>query len=399
MDADTILQGLRNETLDRGEIEDPALRAVAEFAEWLAFPTELGDYPDSIRILDARRMYWPPSREEIPLWLLQFEARDPSGLDPDVVGVGLVGSVTFSMSGCETDRRPHDDVYAIHCYWELDQAGALVESREVSEDQLSAALRGSEERVPAELRPLVSVLLPGGTAAVLASGRLEGEEGWLVCDGARTTWYPASGMPAEAPPDTVLMIHVGRVLLGMPTRGVARPPVPEPPPLPDGLFLERYERLLAEARAAGAEEQEELFDSWGSLGAHAERYLTLIHRQEPDAARAFLLELAGFWQHNSGYAELGRMAHEMGLHDLTIEFLERLRDSYPHYYRSEAMGLLARTYAEAGRREEGVELLARCLALLDQDAESATGGDVDLYAQWRQAHVRALQVIAPDQPV
>lgn len=40
------------------------------------------------------------------------------------------------------------------------------------------------------------------------------------------------------------------------------------------------------------------------------------------------------------------------------------------------MGLLARTYAEMGRRQEGMDLLVNCLALLDRDAESATGTDV-----------------------
>ncbi|HET9227626.1 MAG TPA: tetratricopeptide repeat protein [Thermoanaerobaculia bacterium] len=353
MDPNAILEGLRNETLDRSEVTDPTLLAVIELADWLAFPTELDRYPDSIRILDSRRMYWPPVREEIPLWLLEFTVQDEYGLSPDIVGIGLVGSVTFCLSTYENHRRPHDDVYAIHCYWELQQSGALTESQE---------------------------------AVVLSSGA----EGWLVCDGPETTWYPASQMPSEAPPKTVLMVHVGRMLLGMPTHGIVRSVPESVPELPDDLFLERYERLLDSSE----EEQEELFDSWGPLGSHAERYLKLIDPKRPADARSFLLKISEFWQHSSGYSEIGRMAYEMGMPDLTIQFLERLKESYPHYYRSETMGLLARTYTQTGRRQEGVDLLIDCLALLDKDAESAKGSDVDLFASRRKAHVEALESIS-----
>lgn len=49
--------------------------------------------------------------------------------------------------------------------------------------------------------------------------------------------------------------------------------------------------------------------------------------------------------------------------------------------------------AAPGRRQEGVDLLTGCLALLDKDAESAKGSDVDLFANRRKAHVEALESI------
>ena len=43
---------------------------------------------------------------------------------------------------------------------------------------------------------------------------LGGQTGWLVLDGPRSRWYPESDMPPEVTTYTVLLLHVGQVLLG-----------------------------------------------------------------------------------------------------------------------------------------------------------------------------------------
>ena len=114
------------EYLIPAESENEEFRAKAEFAEWLAHPAELGRPPDDLEVLDHRMLAWPPGRELRSFWLIKYRiggTPDPSSLD---VGVGLVGSVTFCFFTYELERRPPEDAYAIHCYWEM-QHRALIE--------------------------------------------------------------------------------------------------------------------------------------------------------------------------------------------------------------------------------------------------------------------------------
>jgi hypothetical protein len=137
VDSKVLLRELKAGTLERNSVEDAPSRAIVEFADWLAYPTELGKYPDDIEILDARALYWPPAREALPLTMLRYRVRDESGFEPDDVGVGLVGSVTFSLFSYANHQRPPEDVYAIHCYWECRAAKLISESERVSPKEIS----------------------------------------------------------------------------------------------------------------------------------------------------------------------------------------------------------------------------------------------------------------------
>lgn len=383
MDFEGLLKELKAQTLERDSIKDAASRAVVELADWLAFPTELGKYPDEIDILDTRALYWPPARGTLPLTLLRYRVFDESGLEPPTVGVGLVGSVTFSLFSCENHQRPPEDVYGIHCYWECAQAKLLFESESVSPARVEKALAAAS--IPlGNAAPIVRVAFatalspfhrgeleyPGDEVLLLA-GEHDGRTGWLICDGPRSTWYPASELPDDAPSRTVAMLHVGRVLLGFRTQDVERRSFKTTRhPLSDVEFSSRYERALALARRASASERAEAFDSFGPLARHASRYVQLLTTADrAGEAKTFIDELAPYWDHNSGYSRLAKLAFQAGLFDTAKHLIEKLRRSYEHHHRSETMALLAQIYAKEGKRPEAIALLRDCIDKIKADEQ------------------------------
>ena len=90
-------------------------------------------------------------------------------------------------------------------------------------------------------------------------------------------------------------------------------------------------------------------------------------RGRSSAATEFIQELSPHWNHNSGYAELGKLGFEANLFAIARQFIEKLRESYQHHYRSETMGHLARIYAIDGRSEDGRALLRECIARIEAD--------------------------------
>jgi hypothetical protein len=110
------------------EVRTPDFRALAEMSRWLAHPMEFGAPPDAIDLYDTRTLYWPPTRDRRQLWLVRYAYHQDEG---DDVGIGMVGSVTFALFGEVTAESPVEDVYALHCCWEL----------ETNEDPLAPAQR------------------------------------------------------------------------------------------------------------------------------------------------------------------------------------------------------------------------------------------------------------------
>jgi hypothetical protein len=107
------------------EADDPVLLAKAELISWLRHPSEFGEEPESIELWDRRVLDWPPTGDRRELFLFRY--RYPSyvyGQDEEwEEGVGLVGSVTFSLTN-ETKPPPEgtpEDAYVAHCLWELRQ--------------------------------------------------------------------------------------------------------------------------------------------------------------------------------------------------------------------------------------------------------------------------------------
>lgn len=99
------------------EVVEPDFLALAQMCQWLAHPNEMGRPPDEISLADTRELYWPPTKDRRPLWVFRYLYKI-EGESPNE-GYGLVGSVTWAMFGLNTIDRSPEDIYALHCGWEL----------------------------------------------------------------------------------------------------------------------------------------------------------------------------------------------------------------------------------------------------------------------------------------
>lgn len=102
---------------------DPEFDARAELCDWLSHPHQAGRPPDTLELFDTKELYWPPTRDRRRLWLFRYAYTPSFDDERDFRGVGLVGSVTFAIFSEPTDELSPEDVYALHCCWELEAGG------------------------------------------------------------------------------------------------------------------------------------------------------------------------------------------------------------------------------------------------------------------------------------
>jgi hypothetical protein len=217
--AVTYMNELSLEDRIPSETQDPAFAAKAELAEWLSYPTEKGRPPDEMSIVETRNLKWPLEDDPVDVRLIQFVYKDPAGVKPDEVDIGLVGPMTFCHFEMKMSTRPKEDIYAIHVYREL-EAYDLIESVDLAAqpaayDYMLKTWKG-DTLVNAKIVYVAklerSVGYPRRLLA-LASATLNGEEGFVVLDGPRSKWYAKKSQVADTPESAFLMIHLGKELL------------------------------------------------------------------------------------------------------------------------------------------------------------------------------------------
>ncbi len=98
----------------------PGFQAMAEMCEWLAHPMEFGRPPQAMTQADTRELFWPPTNDRRQLWLFKYEYPPRDGETSPDIGYGMVGSVTFALFGEATADRTVEEVYGLHCAWELE---------------------------------------------------------------------------------------------------------------------------------------------------------------------------------------------------------------------------------------------------------------------------------------
>lgn len=381
--AKRYLSELGREDAIPAAANEPGFAALAEFAQWLAHPNELGRAPDELEIVDHRTLSWPPEQEAKPFWLIKYRVKDKTGLGEDDVECGLVGSATFCFFSYKLAQRPPEDAYAVHCYWEMEQAG-LIDESDVKEnpaeyDALLEQWRGESLENPQML--FVAEISPGLRYAQrlvgLASARFQDSEGWVVLDGERSEWYPKSEMPPDAYESVVLKIHVGRNLMEFTEKPDRKKYLaPSSPPKPDEAVVAAYLKLLSDAEKQGGKAQKEAFDNFGPLGKHFEQYADgLVRLGRENEIVATVRVLARFWDHNSGYGTLGKAAFKCREDAIAESFFLRLRDNYKDSHRGEEMGLLAEIWLKSDKREDAKKLLLECLRKLLAESKTATGSD------------------------
>ena len=103
--------------------KEPKFAATADMCEWLADANEYGQPPDKIELVDSRQLYWPPTGDTRPVWLFKYQYDSKKAGEEPVVGLGMVGSITFALDGENSPDRKPSEMYALHCCWELQVKG------------------------------------------------------------------------------------------------------------------------------------------------------------------------------------------------------------------------------------------------------------------------------------
>ncbi len=121
--ACAYLEELGRDDLIPDEANEPQFRAMADLCDWLAHPQEFGRPPDDIELYDTRELFWPPTNDVRQVWLFKYRfiAEEPG--ESDDCGLGMYGSTTFSLFDETNSEMAPEDVYALHCCWELENNG------------------------------------------------------------------------------------------------------------------------------------------------------------------------------------------------------------------------------------------------------------------------------------
>ncbi|HEX4796588.1 MAG TPA: HEAT repeat domain-containing protein [Humisphaera sp.] len=121
MRAARYLSELGHEADIPAECEDVDFVAEAAARSWLAHPNEFGRQPDEIAPFDSRTILWPPADEERLLHLFHYRYRSTEAGKADTTGVVMTGGrSTFSLISETTADMCAEDIYALHCCWELE---------------------------------------------------------------------------------------------------------------------------------------------------------------------------------------------------------------------------------------------------------------------------------------
>ena len=111
---------------------------MAEMCTWLSYPTENGRPPDEITLYDTRVLTWPPTGDRRQFWIFKYRYEPGADGDGAEEDFGLVGSTPFSLSGVtfslygEITSPTPEDVYGLHCCWELQMKKAPKVPKELS---------------------------------------------------------------------------------------------------------------------------------------------------------------------------------------------------------------------------------------------------------------------------
>src|SRR5205085_7500326 len=99
---------------------EPDFQAMAQMCNWLAHPQEAGRPPDAIDLYDTRELHWPPTDDTRQVWLFRYRYQNAKEDGSDDAGIAMVGSVTFALFSEATADLSPEDVYGLHCCWELE---------------------------------------------------------------------------------------------------------------------------------------------------------------------------------------------------------------------------------------------------------------------------------------
>ncbi|MCA3004822.1 MAG: hypothetical protein LW650_06605 [Planctomycetaceae bacterium] len=120
--AREYLEELGLRTRIPAEAMEPEFAAVASLFDHLSVGGA-GRSPTNVKLIDHRIIYWPPTNDTRPVWLLRFTHRIGGRRVQPIHSVGMVGSMTWSfMDEIRPSMKP-EHIYGLHCCLELEMNG------------------------------------------------------------------------------------------------------------------------------------------------------------------------------------------------------------------------------------------------------------------------------------
>lgn len=438
--ASEQLRSVGRDDLIPKTVTEPLFVAKAKLARWLQANTERKDAPSEMEILDSRVLSLPLEDEKQQYHLIQFRFSDPYGLEADEIYVALVGEKVHCTFDFDLPSRPIEDIYALYTSILAKEADLFEELPNLGRAELSAWLPQwkGEQLTDVVIRSTIQLdqrlKLPNYKIA-FATAQLNGEAGWVIFDGARSTWYPKSEQPTHetftfgGTKPEIYMLHVGRLLLGFSLQEKKRlqklnTPAPSKPPAelvsayfrvldmlptmrykrqsellsPNGpitacfedcvkalakvnastnedSLIQLYEKLLATARSLDEPAKSEALAAISPLGENFLSYIELLlsKNRKQDA-----LDLCNFfksrWTPYYGYSLLAQaymLANEPGQAEPFLMALFDFTVSQEVYVRE--AGLLAEIWKNKGEIAKSQKLLIDCLKILHKRIVATRG--------------------------
>lgn len=440
---------------------DPLFLAKAKLSRWLQSNTERKDAPSELEILDSRVLSLPPDHQKQQYHLIRFRYADPYGLEADEIYIALVGEKVHCTFDFDLPSRPIEDIYALYTSILAKDADLFEELPNLGRAELSAWLPQwkGEQLSDVVIRSTIQLdqrlKLPNYKIA-LATAQLNGEAGWVIFDGARSTWYPKSEQPVResftfgGTKPEVSMLHVGRLLLGFSLdekKRLEHLQTTVPPKAPaevvsayfrvldslpamryrrqsellsltgpiissfddcvkalakvnestnEDALVQLYEKLLSTARSLDEPARREALFTSSPLGDNFLPYIKVLmaKNRKQDA-----LDLCNFfkshWTPYYGYSLLAQayiLANEPGLAEPLLTELFDFRVSKEVYVHE--AGLLAEIWKNKGEIAKSQKLLIDCLKILHGriDATRGLGTDQVEYRQYRDLYQKFLDL-------
>jgi hypothetical protein len=145
-------------------------------------------------------------------------------------------------------------------------------------------------------------------------------------------------------------------------------------------IVRTYETILAKAKQTTTITREKVFDSFGPVGNHFDKYAAaLIELGRSSDALELVREFVPLWQHNLGYRKLGAVAFKAGDQPLAEELLTKLKAGFENWSRSEEMTYLADIWQQRGDADAARNLMLECLRSTLAEAAEATGSDIGFH--------------------
>lgn len=433
------------------ETQEPKFLAMAEFSSWLQHPNELGVPPDELEVVDQRDLKWPFQDEATPFYVIRYLHRDKDGIEDDEIDCGLVGSMTWCFFYKNMHRRPPEDVYAIHCYFEMLQNELIIEDDEINPIRYAAKVgkwdqeKLSESKIVCAARVSKKFGIPNRTVVVIRAKK-SGEEGWAVVDDAGNAWYPKSDQPDDSTEKLILMLHIGRTFLNFdeqPDRKkyleVVTPKRPAAEVVanfekqleaitqlapekrmdkwsasehleryvklksdltktPESeILITTYEKFLELGLSLPKKDQELAFSSYGAMSDHFEKYADAkIQAGGQEQVKETLGKLAPIWNDFFGNELVGSVALKLGDNSLAEERLALYANELPFQPKVDSLVRLCEIWLAKGDSEKAKELLVKLLQRIQTSYSDTLNEEVkgDLALDYQKVRAAYLKMFS-----